>query len=112
MAGHEEGPRHLLLTPRMCADLREVFERAEYDGSEHGWERVRTALDTGMKSKSGTRLELVYVPGDAKEHILDLMKIVAGTTFHKKLSDALRIRIDLLNAHLGVSAVDRLGELM
>jgi hypothetical protein len=104
--------RYIRLTRRMCVELRVAFGQAKYDGSRYEWDKVQETLEGGANSKSGTRLDLNYFPVGASEHLLVLLKLVEAGTFHKQAGDALRARIAILNDHLGVSAVDRLGELM
>ena len=104
--------RYFRLTRRMCEELREAFEGASYDGSDYAWENVKSKFDAGAESKSGVRIDLESMNERASEHLLRVMKYVESRTFHKQAGDALRQRINILNNHLGVSAVDRLGELM
>lgn len=112
MSEADVSSRYIRLTRRMCVELHAVFVQAKYDGSKYEWDKVQETLDGGLNSKSGTRLDLGYFPVGASEHLLVLLKIVEAGTFHKQAGDALRTRIAILNDHLGVSAVDRLGELM
>lgn len=102
----------LKLTQRMCVDMREVFENATYDGALYEWDKVKRTLDGGAESKTGTRVDLERLTEGAKLHLLTLMKIVLEKTFHKQQYDALRVRISALNDNLGISAVDRLGEIL
>ena len=96
--------RYIKLTARMCWDLRDVFVKADYDGSEYAWERVKDHLDAGAESKSGTRLELKLLPVEAKEHLLKLMKIVEGETFHKQASYHLHFLLMLVALHILLNA--------
>jgi hypothetical protein len=104
--------RYMKLTTRMCRCLFLAFRKGEYEGSSFEWDRVKKTLEYGKECSSGTRVDLRYMPIGAKEHLLKLMKQVERETYHKQLADAFRARISLLNDHLGVSAVDRLGEIM
>lgn len=103
--------RNIKLTARMCRNMYHAFVTGDYDGSTFEWSKVKSILEYGKDCSSGTRVDLRYMPDGVKEHLLKLMKLVERKTYHKQLGDALRARISMLNDHLGVSAVDRLGEI-
>jgi len=103
--------QYVQLTRRMCVELLSAFG-GTYDASIYEWAKIQETLNNGISSRSGTRVDLNSFPLEATEHLLALFKVVEAGTFHKQSGDALRARIALLNDYLGVSAVDRLSELM
>lgn len=104
--------RYMKFTQRMCRAMYLAYTRADYGTSSFEWDRVLRILDTGKATSSPTRVDLMFLNEKAKHHLLDLMKIVEKQTCHKQLGDALRSRIATLNDHLGISAVDRLGDIL
>lgn len=104
---------HLQLTNRMCVRLQAIHVDDDLTGiSNSTWETLRTTLQTGARSKTGTRIDLTWYSEAGLHHLLRLLKILEQKTAHKQVGEALRARINTLNNHLGISAVDRLGELM
>ena len=104
-------PTSVHLSKRMCHELNRDFQTDNRDDDYPGWYSLRRVLDLGLKSKSGTTVDLNYATEDTLVYLLDLFKRVEKRCFHKQLVDALRQRISALSDRLHVSAIDRLGEI-
>jgi hypothetical protein len=100
------------LSKRMCLELNREFAADDRDDEYPGWYPLKRILDYGKQTKTGTTVDLVYTAEETLTYLLDLFKRVEKRSFHKQLVDALRDRIEILSRKLGVSAIDRLGEII
>lgn len=105
-------PKSLHLSKRMCSELNRDFTHDKRNDDYPGWYQLKRILDAGAMSKSGTTVDLQYANADTLTYMLDLLKRAEKRLFHKQLVDAMRTRISVLSDRLGVSAVDRLGEIV
>ena len=100
------------LSKRMCVELNREFQVDVRADDYPGWYPLKRILDYGVQTKTGTTVDLVYTAEETLVYLLDLFKRVEKRSFHKQLVDALRARIELISNKLGVSAIDRLGEIL
>jgi ribosome assembly protein YihI (activator of Der GTPase) len=108
----EENATSIHLSKRMCSELNQEFTRDKRDDEYPGWYKLKRILDYGLGTKTGTTVDLNYTDEESLIYLLDLFKRVEKRSFHKQLVDALRDRIEILSSKLGVSAIDRLGEII
>lgn len=104
-------PTSVHLSKRMCYELNRDFQTDNRDDGYPGWYSLKRVIDLGLGSKSGTTVDMSYATDDTLIYLLDLFKRVEKRSFHKQLVDAIRQRISVLSDRLGVSAIDRLGEI-
>lgn len=111
----KQSAKKFLITRRMCIEMLRIFNSdmkhadTEQDDS---WYKVKRLLETGKSATNGTIVDMEYTPDEVMTYLLDLMKRVEKWCYHKQMLDGLRIRIESVSAHLGISAIDRLGEVL
>lgn len=108
-------PDKFLLTRRMCIEMLRIFEadmRHEISEQDDVWYKVKRLLETGKSSTNGTTVDMKYTPEEELTYLLDLMKRVEKWCYHKQMIDGLRVRIESVSSRLGISAIDRLGEVL